>query len=265
MNDCELKPTNNPILANILKRYVSANSVGYNLDDTKQLCTGASCIESVECTLSYTGRKYCTHQKSSEPVTDGGDDTDWYNMTCPRCPWFVDGVKTGVKTGEYTVVNNDMASKSSNAPDNAPVARKDADGDSGRPTGDSGCVVGDDTPWDEEWDDLLEGVDAKCGSNDAIIGRGSQRVLTVRCIRPESVECLNESICVQLLVASDLIRQQAAIEETRNKYLLEIAPFVVGTDENRKRTMDNVKKNVRNKSKLKRSRKLRKAARKRGR
>lgn len=166
----EMTSKTNPIMGQILARYVGAESVG----------SGAA------------------------------NGTDWYNMTCPRCPWFIDGAKTG----QCVQVSGDAPG---DAPENAPVAGNDADGDSGRATGDSGRADGDDTPWDEEWDELLDGVNAECSENEDIIGRdGRQRVPFVQCIRPESAECLNESICVQLIVAGDLIRQQAAVQKMMN-------------------------------------------------
>jgi hypothetical protein len=210
----EMTSKTNPILASILKRYVGADSVGADIIDA--------------------------------PNKSGG--SDWYNMTCPRCPWFVDGAKTG----QY-----------------APVTEK-------RDPGDSGRVTDDDTPLDAtldaaigklnvaqdklaarnakndvKWDELLEGVDAsidadeetdwidtdgvnadgvQVGNADGVyvgeeldIGGGSysepggeSRLPIVRCERPESQECLNESLCVKLLVAGDLIRQQMAVQRMMN-------------------------------------------------
>lgn len=225
----EMTSKTNPILASILQRYVGADSVNGS-----------------------------PLPKSDKPSSN----TDWYNMTCPRCPWFVDGAKTG----EYSVITNnvadDVASGMPDAPDYTQMAEKDADGDSGR-------LNSDDMPGDAAMNESLRILNSDSNKNADIIGpkqsNERRQVSTVRCVRPESVECLNDSICVQLIVASDLIRQQAAMIRMRDKHLSEIAPFIVGTDENRKRTMNNVKKNVRSRSTLKRNRKLIKAAKKRGR
>ncbi len=195
MGPNEMTNKTNPILSRILERYVNAESVG---------------AESVG--------------GSAHPEPGVKNETDWYNMTCPRCPWFVDGEQTG-QAYDYTYVSDDTdaavgdvcgdtAGNYGGAPDNAPVVRKDADGDSGRTPGDSGRVADDDTPWDAEWDELLDGVDAKCGNSGDIMGLDdARRVPIVRCERPETQECPGESFCVRLMVAGDLIREQAALEE----------------------------------------------------
>lgn len=237
----KIKSTN-PIMKQILKRYVGADNIGAD-------SVGADSVDG-----------------SPLDAEVANNSADWYNMTCPRCPWFVDGERTG----QYAMVGDDndaavcdMASDSSSAPDNnAPVAGKDADGDSGRAAGDSGRVGDDDTPWDEEWDELLDGVDAECDKSDDIIGLDEpddmRRVPIVQCVRPELAECLNNSFCVRLLVASDLIRRQAALTKTMNEMKVDATMCAeyaaTGGDAGRKPTQ-----------REKRNRKLIKAARKRGR
>ena len=210
----EMKSKTNPILASILRRYVGVDSVGVD--------------------------------NSNKP---GG--SDWYNMTCPRCPWFVDGEKRGLyanvrdDSSETDATSGDMADYNDAAPDNAPVAGK-------RDTGDSGRLNGDDTYVDEEWDELLDGLDAKCGNNEDIMGLDdSRRVPIVRCERPETVECLNDSLCVKLIVAGDLIRQQAAVQRMMD----DIESHVPGDNSARRKLT----------KRAKRSLKLRRASRKRGR
>lgn len=170
----------NPIMAQILARYVGADSVGGSPPDAKPADNSTNSNES-----------------------------DWYNMACPRCPWFFDGEKRGLYAVVDAVVNDkgcDMGNKDSDAPDNAHTAGKAADGDSGR-------LNGDGTPWGDERDALLEGVNDGSAKNSDIIGRpDSHQVPIVRCERPESQECPGESFCVKLLVARDLIRQQAALQ-----------------------------------------------------
>ena len=181
----EMKSKTNPILASILKQYVGADSVGAD-----------SVISS---------------QTPHEP---GGGGSDWYNMTCPYCPWFVDGAKTGL----YAVVGGDK----DKACNGAPTAGKDANGDSGR------VVV--------------------------------RRTPIVRCERPETVECLSDSLCVRLLVASKLIRQQAAVEKMANEIDGSFAHEIFGTEENRRRVVADA-----NRKRNQKHIKLRRSSRRRGR
>lgn len=253
-------------MVKILSRYVSAESAGARSDWANEIYDEQ--LASIE------------NAKSGK---SGENDKNWYCMVCPRCPWFVDGEKTG----QYTYV----------------VDKRD--------TGDSGRIGSNDTPWDEELDELLDDVNAKYDENDDIIGRSASDILNdaldkvdtrnakndaewndyingksnivvgenlnigggsysnverhevpvVRCIRPEKIECLGESLCVQLIIIGDLLRQQQALEAMQKQF----AHQIVGTDENRKQIMNNVKNRIRSRKTLKRNRKLIKAAKKRGR
>ncbi len=226
----EMTSDTNPVLSQILKRYVNADSV-----------CDSSCQE--------PGVK---------------NDTDWYNMTCLRCPWFIDGAKTG----EYATVSNsttaddtadDPASDNDAAPDNAQTTEK-------HDTGDSGRVYSDDSQWDEECDELLDDVDAKCDENDDIIGLNDsdsdlRRVPIIRCERPDTVECLNDSLFVRLLIASGLIREQAALKEAMSE--LEVTKLVTPTDD--VNHMSLLKHKQKSTKRTRRSLNLRRASKKRGR
>ncbi len=276
MGPNEMTSKTNLVMRQILKRYVNAESVG--ADNVGGL----------------TG-------ESREPSAAGSSETDWYNMTCPRCPWFVDGERTR-RAYDYTVVKDlmtgnggdtagndgdtagngdDMAGNDDDAPDNALVAGNDADGDSGRTTDDD--TPNDDTPNDAAISSSGTNGNAKTIVNSDLIGRkepdcpivlsenlniggGSyskpgdvRRVPIVRCERPESVECPGDSLCVRLMVAGDLIRQQAAIDEmARDVMTRDLQEFIASSD-----SIDGKDKKLTKRAR--RSAKLQRASRKRGR
>ena len=239
-----LTSTTNPIIAQILSRYIHANSMP--ADDRYADKIYADQLNNVD--------EICESTKPAE------NDDNWHNIVCTRCPYFVDGAKTG-NSYDYTY-----------------VAEKRDTSDSGRTDGDAthidaasdrlpdklnvkdaenNDIIGrtENSPWDKEWDELLDGVDAGCDKYQR------RRVPIIRCVRPESVECLGESIVIGLIVWRDVIAKQQVLDAMCKRF----AHDIVGTDENREQTMQIVNNNVRSRKTLKRNRKLIKAAKKRGR
>ncbi len=244
MGSNEMTSKTNPRLSRILKKYVNADGIG------------------------------------AEKIGVGSGQ-DWYNMTCPRCPWVFDGEKHGL----YANVSGGSA----DAPDYTPAVRKDADGDSGRVAGDDtpACAAsnGDEVAWDSDihgnndligrkespWgdpltvDELLDGVDASIDADeekswvdtDGVDADGVvRRMPIVRYERPETQECPGESFCVRLMVASDLIKQQAAIAKMQDELLSGLSPCTgVGDNSNQRKLTQREKRSL----------KLRRASKRRGR